>query len=593
MPGKIPQSFIDELLLRTDIVDLIDARVPLTKGGKDYKARCPFHDERTPSFTVSADKQFYHCFGCGAHGSAIGFLMAYEHLSFREAVEDLAQRNGLSLPEGVAEAADPAQDQGAQELLEVLAQAERYYCGQLRRHPQAERAVAYLKGRGVSGEVAARFKLGYAPEGWSNLLTALGDTEARRKLMLRAGLIATKPGGGQYDRFRNRIMFPIVDRRERVVGFGGRVLDASEPKYLNSPETPVFHKGREMYGLCLAREAIRRQRCALVVEGYMDVLALAQYGIDFAVAALGTATTRDHLQTLFRVTPHVVFCFDGDRAGREAAWRALESALPALQDGRQVSFLFLPDGEDPDSLVRKEGRERLAERLQGATPLPDFFFETLKKQADISRLDGRARLAELARPLLGQLRPGAFREMMLDRLSELSGLKADRLSTLMFKEREAAPAPPGSWSEANLRRPSLVRTAVALLLHHPSLAQQVPQTVAFADLELPGIPELMNLVELLRTEPGLTTGAILERLRDSEHGRALERVMARVPLASQLDVEAEFRGALEQLSRATREQRMDVLLRKAAVQDLSKADEQELGRLLAEKRAEDAGKPAF
>ncbi len=593
MSGKIPQSFIDELLLRTDIVDLIDARVPLTKGGKDHKARCPFHDERTPSFTVSADKQFYHCFGCGAHGSAIGFLMAYEHLSFREAVEELAQRSGLALPEGVAGAADPAQDQGTQELLEVLAQAERYYRRQLRHHAQAERAVSYLKGRGLSGEIAARFRLGYAPEGWSNLLTALGDTEAQRKLMLRAGLITAKAGGGHYDRFRSRIMFPIVDRRERVVGFGGRVLDASEPKYLNSPETPVFHKGREMYGLCLAREPIHREGCALVVEGYMDVLALAQHGIEFAVATLGTATTREHLQTLFRVTPHVVFCFDGDRAGREAGWRALENVLPVLQDGRQVSFLFLPDGEDPDSLIRKEGREGLQARLQAAVPLPDFFFESLKKQADISRLDGRARLAELARPLLGQLRRGAFREMMVDRLSELSGLDADRLSTLMSNGREAAPTRPGSWSEVNLRRPSLVRTAVALLLHHPSLAKQVPQPVAFAGLDLPGIPELMNLVEMLRTEPGLTTGAILERLRDSDHGAALEKVVARVPLALQLDVEAEFRGALEQLGRATREQRVDVLLQKAAAQDLSKADEQELGRLLAEKRAEDAEKPAF
>lgn len=592
--GKIPQSFIDELLRRADIVDLIDARVPLTKGGKDYKARCPFHDERTPSFTVSAEKQFYHCFGCGAHGSAIGFLMAYEHMGFREAVEELAQRCSLPLPEGVVDTGGAAADEGTEELLAVLAEADQHYRQQLRRHPQAERAVAYLKGRGVSGEIAARFGLGFAPEGWSNLLSALGESEGRRRALLRAGLIATRTGGGYYDRFRNRIMFPISDRRGRVVGFGGRVLDSGEPKYLNSPETPVFHKGREMYALALARDAIRRERRALVVEGYMDVLALAQYGLDFAVATLGTATTREHLQTLFRITPHVVFCFDGDRAGREAAWRALENALGALQEGRQASFLFLPEGEDPDSLVRKEGGEGLLVRLEAAVPLPEFLFDTLRKQTDIGRLDGRARLAELARPLLAQLPPGVFRQMMADRLSELSGLSPDKVSTLVLKGAETGMPRPGRRPDGGLKQPpSLVRTAVALLLHHPSLAQQVSEPIAFAGLDMPGIPALVTLLELLKAEPGLKTGAIIERFRESELRPYLEKLAVWTHPVLQLDVQAEFRGVLAQLEQATRGQRTDRLLEKERAQGLSAAEKTELTRLLAEKIGVGAEKPVL
>jgi DNA primase len=588
--GKIPQSFVDELLQRADIVDLINARVPLTKAGKDYKARCPFHDEKTPSFTVSADKQFYHCFGCGAHGSAIGFLMAYEHMGFREAVEELAARCGVPMPEALVDDGTPTET--SQMLREVLAQADGYYRRQLRRHPQAERAVAYLKGRGVSGEIAARYKLGYAPDGWDNLLSALGSDEPRRQALLQAGLIAKK-SGGYYDRFRNRIIFPITDYRDRVIGFGGRVLDNSEPKYLNSPETPLFHKGREIYGLFQARDALHRERRALVVEGYMDVLALAQYGLDFAVATLGTATTRDHLHALFRFTPDVVFCFDGDRAGREAAWRALENALPLLHDGRQVSYLFLPEGEDPDSMVRKEGREGMLGRLAQAVPLPDFFFEHLSKQADVSRLDGRARLAELARPLLLRLPTGVLRQMMLERLAELSRLSAQNLSTLVFKGGETAPAKrvrpaalPG-----NPPFPSLVRMAVALLLHHPELAQRVNEPSAFAALDVPGIPVLVSLFNLLRTESGLKTGAIIERFRDSELRPHLEKLLRRADPAPAegFDVTAEFDGILAKLRWEARAQQIDRLLH---AEHTSQAQKAELVRLLAERAAADEKEPA-
>src|SRR3989344_4815980 len=417
MAGRIPKQFIDE-------------RVPLRKAGKDYKACCPFHEEKTPSFTVSADKQFYHCFGCGAHGSAIGFLMDYDHMSFPEAVEELATRAGLPVPQEARSTTEADSDTGA-DLLGIMGEASRFYRQKLREHPQAREAADYLKGRGITGEIANEFGLGFESEGWDNLVRVLGKDPESREALVRAGLAAKKDGGGFYDRFRARVMFPIEDHRGRIVAFGGRVIGKGEPKYLNSPETPLFHKGRELYGLFRAREALKRENRVLVVGGYMDVVALAQYGIDFAVATLGTATTRDHLERLFRHAPEVIFCFDGDRAVREAAWRALETTLPVLRDGRQASFLFLPDGEDPDTLVRKEGAAAFHARLSVAKPLPDFLFETLVKQVDLTRLDGRARLVELARPHLSKVAPGALQQLMQDRLSELSRFDPAKLSKLV------------------------------------------------------------------------------------------------------------------------------------------------------------------
>ncbi|MFM1892488.1 MAG: hypothetical protein RLZ44_1565, partial [Pseudomonadota bacterium] len=359
MAGKIPQRFIDDLIARVDIVDVINQRVPLKKAGHEYKACCPFHDEKTPSFTVSPTKQFYHCFGCGAHGTAIGFLMDYDRLSYPEAIEALADDLGLEVPHeaGVERGPDLSP------LYEILEQAARFYAWQLRRHPDSARAVEYLRQRGVSGEIAADFRIGFAPPGWDNLLRELGG-DARAVDSLRgAGLISEPEDGKRYDRLRDRIVFPILDARGRVVGFGGRVLGAGEPKYLNSPETPVFHKGRELYGLYQAKQAVKQLERLLVVEGYMDVVALAQFGIRYAVATLGTATTAEHLEKLFRSVPEVVFCFDGDRAGRDAAWKALETALPLLREGRQARFLFLPEGEDPDTLVRREGAAAFAARV--------------------------------------------------------------------------------------------------------------------------------------------------------------------------------------------------------------------------------------
>jgi DNA primase len=590
MAGRIPQAFIDELLTRVDIVDVVDARVPLTKMGKDFKARCPFHDEKTPSFTVSADKQFYHCFGCGAHGSVIGFLMEYEHMSFPEAVEELAGAAGMPVPKESRADSEPA-EAGA-DLLGALQEADRYYRLQLREHPQAHHAIEYLKGRGLSGEIAARFGLGYAPEGWDNLVRALGRSDAQLQNLLRAGLLAKRESGGYYDRFRDRIIFPIHDYRGRIVGFGGRVLEQGEPKYLNSPETPLFHKGREMYGLYLAREAIRREQRALVVEGYMDVVALAQFGIDFVVATLGTATTREHVERLFRFTPDVTFCFDGDRAGRQAAWRALENALPALHDGRQISFLFVPEGEDPDSLVRKEGRDAFLARQAQATPLPEFLFQTLQKRADVSRLDGRARLAELARPIISKLPDGVFRQMMLERLSTISQLDLGKLSTLMLKTEETKVTRAVTRTPTGLKKPpSPVRSAVAMLLQNPALAQHVPDPDEFAGIDAPGVELLRELLALLQAEPQLNTAAVMERFRQSEYRPHLEKLVVWTHPMLEHDVEAEFRGLLEQLRRLAHAQRTDALLNKERARGLDQAERAELSRLLTKKSRLDTPEP--
>lgn len=587
MPGRIPEKFIDELMTRVDIVDVIDRRVPLKKAGKDYKACCPFHEEKTPSFTVSQDKQFYHCFGCGAHGTAIGFLMQYEHLSFPEAVEDLAAAVGLSIPHE-AQAQAP-QAGNTQELLTVLQEADRFYRRQLREHPQAHAAVEYLKSRGLSGEIAAGFGLGYAPEGWDHLLQALGADAGACQALERAGLVVKKDTGGYYDRFRNRVMFPIHDYRGRVVGFGGRVLGAGEPKYLNSPETPVFHKGREIYGLFRAREAIRREQRVVVVEGYMDVVALAQFGIDYSVATLGTATTRDHLERIFRFAPEVIFCFDGDRAGREAAWRALEQALPVLHEGRQVGFLFLPEGEDPDSLVRREGRETFERRLQQAVPLPDYLFRTLAEQVDLGRLDGRARLVELARPLLTRLPSGVLRQMMLDRLSEISQVSTEKLSKLLINATKTPLKSSQNRPQAGLRPPSLVRQAIALLLQHPGLAKDVTQAESLRELDMPGVPLLMGLLDMLREQRvAANMASILERFRGSEHQHSLEKLAAWDYPGRQPDVESEFRGAMAGLYRAWIRQRTEGLLRKQRLQGLDTEEKKELQDLLAEKHG--AGK---
>ncbi|MEO0369271.1 MAG: DNA primase, partial [Pseudomonadota bacterium] len=419
MAGRIPQYFIDQLLNRTDLVDLIDGYVPLKKAGNNYKACCPFHNEKTPSFTVSPQKQFYHCFGCGQSGTAISFLMEYDHLEFREAIEKLASAAGLEIPEEAQGQQIPAPKTEGVDLYELMNEVNTFYQQQLRHHATKAAAVDYLLQRGLSGVIAKRFGLGFAPEGWDNLMSALGKSAPKQKALMTTGMLTSNDKGRTYDRFRARIMFPIEDHRGRVVGFGGRVLDQGEPKYLNSPETPIFHKGSELYGLYAARGAIKETGCVLIVEGYMDVVALAEAGIDHAVATLGTATTPMHLQRLFRHSENLVFAFDGDRAGRAAAWKALETCLPTMEDGRTVSFMFLPDGEDPDSMVKKVGTESFNKLIDHATPITDFLVNHLAEQADLTRLDGRAKMAKLAKPLITKLPRGILRQLVIESVAKL------------------------------------------------------------------------------------------------------------------------------------------------------------------------------
>ena len=580
MAGRIPQHFIDDLLARVDIVDVVGDYVPLKKAGREFVACCPFHAEKTPSFTVSPQKQFYHCFGCGAHGTAIGFLMEHQHMDFVEAVEHLARRLGLEVPrEGGGRAGGEREAHAG--LLATLAEADRWFRRQLREHPQARRAVEYLRGRGVSGEIAARFGLGYAPPAWDGLLRALGRDETARARLKAAGLVAERGGGGLYDRFRNRIVFPIRDRRGRTVGFGGRLIEGDGPKYLNSPETPVFRKGRELYGLHEAREATRRLERLLVVEGYMDVIALAQHGITWAVATLGTAATSEHVERLFRTVPEVVFCFDGDAAGRRAAWRALEQALPAMRDGRSARFLFLPEGEDPDSLVRREGRDAFLARIENAVPFSEFFLEGLAERADTGSMDGRARMAELARPLLSKMPQGVLRELLTEALAERVGLPAERLAARLEGPAAPAAARPPARGAAPRGRATPVRTALALLLREPRLAPKAaPARRWLAELELPGVALLCQVLDLLENEPHLGTAAILERFRGTEAGSQLARLLAWDPQVPEEGAAAELEGALARLEARHREQRAERLLAKARSAGLDEAEKAELRALL-------------
>ena len=393
MAGLIPQSFIDEVLDRTDIVDIISSRVQLKKAGKNYSACCPFHEEKTPSFTVTQEKQFYHCFGCGASGNAIGFLMEYERLEFIEAIEYLAKNAGLEVPKATSSSSRIEKKQ--RNLYSILIESDKFFRTQLRQHPEAKSAITYLKKRGLSGKIAAKFGIGFAPNSWDLLLNTLSGEE-NQKLLEQSGMLISKPEEKKlYDRFRNKIMFPIRDQRGRTVGFGGRVLDDSKPKYINSPETPIFQKGRELFGLYEARKSLKAIPNIIMVEGYLDVISLSQFEIHNAVASLGTSLTENHLHKIFRYTPEIIFCFDGDDAGRKAAARALETCLPQMRDGFSAKFIFLPESEDPDSMIRKMGKEKFLDFLKTAIPLSDYFFDHYSSEIDTSTMDGKARLGKV------------------------------------------------------------------------------------------------------------------------------------------------------------------------------------------------------
>ncbi len=585
MAGRIPQHFIDELLNRVDIVDIVDSRVPLRKAGKDYQARCPFHEEKTPSFTVSQNKQFYHCFGCGAHGSAIGFLMEYEHLEFVEAIKELAHKTGMELP--TLERETPEQKQ-TPELHHIMQEAANFYRQQLKQHSESSAAISYLKDRGLSSEIAAEFGIGFAPPGWDNLCKALGSNQQRNEQLIVTGMTVRKDNNRQYDRFRKRIMFPIKDRRGRVIAFGGRVIDKDDtPKYLNSPESPLFHKGRELYGLYEARQALRQIDRLLIVEGYMDVVALAQHSIRYAVATLGTALTPDHLQPLFRASSEAVFCFDGDRAGRDAAWKALDIMLPEIKDGRSARFMFLPDGEDPDSLIRTIGRAEFEKRIGEALTLSKFLLDNLAQRVDMGAIDGHARLVDLAKPKLARISNTVFKHMIINELAERINMSNTELMTLLGERNTGKSNRWRTNTQIEPRKLSPVRTAITLLLNKPQLALSAGHPCRYQALSEPGISLLVSLLETCQNNPNISCGSILEQWRDQPEGKHLNKLAQTTITTPTEGLEAEFLGTLWRLERLRVDQEYEQLMRKSTTTSLSSEEKLKIPQLLAEKKTLD------
>lgn len=615
MAGRIPESFIDDVLSRTDLVELIDSYVHLKRTGKNYSACCPFHQEKTPSFTVSPEKQFYYCFGCGASGNAIGFLMDYTRLGFVESIETLARNIGLEVPkeEGVGA---PREDY--QPLYRMLESATVFYEQQLRNPKTKDRPVNYLKSRGLTGQTAKQFRLGYAPQGWDNLISSLGKNDSDVQHLIKTGLLIENEQGRRYDRFRDRVIFPIRDSRGRVIAFGGRVMGDDKPKYLNSPETAVFHKGRELYGLYEAKMASNKIRRFVIVEGYMDVIALAQFGIPYAVATLGTATSRDHIEKLFRHSDELIFCFDGDEAGRRAAWRALENALPTAKDGRQIKFLLLPEGEDPDTLVRKNGKDYFEGLLDECATLSEYFFEHLSAEVDTRTMDGRARLASLAKPHLEQLPAGVLQQLMLKRLGQITELEGIQLAPppppiadvpdypeAHGLESEEPPPyydyesghqpgygddhfPAGDFSPSQQKggrkgdfpgkgkfrpkkRPamrndgpreelSLVDATIRMLLNAPRQAATTTLPEDLQQLSLPRMEMLLELFEFIKQKPDASTAAILGHWQNREDGATIFKLAAKEFLLPNDEQSPELSDALRRLYLQKVEQDLDQII---------------------------------
>ena len=576
----IAPEFIDELLARTDIVEVVQSRVVLKKTGQNYTGLCPFHKEKSPSFSVSQDKQFYYCFGCQASGSALKFIMEFERLEFLAAIEMLAGNAGMQVPQTSSQGS-PERNERRKSIYNILEQSAHFYQVQLKQHSHKAQAIDYLKARGVSGEIARDFGLGYSPPGWDNLYKDQAKTNLEHDLLIESGMVVNnKDEDKTYDRFRDRIMFPIRDIRGRVIAFGGRILGDGQPKYLNSPETPVFHKGRELYGLFEARKRTQKLTQFLVVEGYMDVVALAQNDINYAVATLGTATSGEHLERMFRLVSRLVFCFDGDNAGRNAAWKALMVALPLMRDGRSARFLFLPDGEDPDSLVRKEGKDKFEWRLDQAQPLPDFFFNKLQADIDIKSLDGKAHLSNLAMPMINEIPSGVFKQLMIEQLSILTGLAADKLvaasasvaaryvpSAPKSKPTESTPqgaqdafqqgmsrqdpTSPAQSSRESIEFAKLVKMAIAMLLRQPELSQQFDEK-AYSRLEAsPGSELLLELIHAIVAREITSPLMLLATWQDRPEFDYLRDLIEQEQLLDVSELPEEFTGVINTLLRLT------------------------------------------
>ncbi len=595
---RIARSFIDDLIAQADIVELINSYVPLRKAGRNFVACCPFHQEKTPSFNVSAEKQFYYCFGCGAGGNALSFVMAYSNLPFIEAIEELASRLGISVEyeEGQAPS-ESATTRAAQDapLYDLLQQVAQFYASQLNSRA-AEPARQYLQQRGINAAMIQQFQLGFVPDAWDSVSKHFGTDAQQQQLLLSAGLLVENEQGRRYDRFRNRLMFPIQDQRGRVIAFGGRVLDDSKPKYLNSPETALFHKGRELYGWHQARQN-RGLSEILIVEGYLDVIALAQFGLNYAVATLGTATSEDHLKRLFRSVDNVTFCFDGDEAGYKAAWRALETCLPLMQAGRQIQFALLPDKDDPDSFIRRVGVDGFKTYLQQAKPLSAFLFDHLLKQVNIGSLDGRARLVELAKPLLSQLPEGTYQTLMLQQLNELTQVDLKKLSTLIHERQiEHEVSTPSQRTsrhtftkqsnilQLGLVQRSAVQSAIMLLLHYPELATQAEDIYSHVSALIDKDPDaelLMLLIEILNHTPHIHLGTLCEHWRGTGYESLIMQLAAQENLlqVAQTNIQAEFEGVLAQIKKQYAKYRYDILLAKSMVTRLSPSEKQEFAQL--------------
>ena len=577
--GHIPREFINDLLNRIDLVEIINQRVPLKKTGSNFTACCPFHQEKTPSFNVSSTKQFYHCFGCGVSGNAVNFLIEYEGLDFVDAIESLASHLNIEVPhkKNTYQSNQP----NYQPFYDLFAKINQFYSQQLNQNKAAESARQYLKNRQLDSQICRRFEIGFAPDSWDNLLQLFGQTDQQKKALLDIGMLSQNDKGRQYDRFRYRIMFPIHDLRGRTIGFGGRVLDDTKPKYLNSPETVLFHKGEQLYGLYQARKYNRHLRQLIIVEGYMDVIALAQFEIHYAVATLGTATTDNHLQLLFRNAPEIIFCFDGDQAGRDAAIKAMNICLKHIHEGRSAKFLFLPDGEDPDTLVRKELKAGFEARIQDAPTLSAFLLNYLKKDIQLDSIDGRAKLATKAAPYLAKIRPGLYHQMLTKELADL----------IQVKDYHPIVAPPTAqrkreqqrrYQNQTLMTMSPVRYAIALLLHYPRFAlehyNQAPTDWQKADLK--GINIVLEMIHLIRENKIETTAVILEYWRDTAIDKHLQE-LACLDLKLDTDkVATEFLENLVQINKQYQEQRAEELQQIQGTRKLSDEEHQELLKLL-------------
>lgn len=578
MAGLIPRSFIDDLTQRVDILDVISRRITLKKAGRNYSACCPFHNEKTPSFSVSPDKQFYHCFGCGASGDAVKFVMEYDGVEFVEAIEELASIMGMEVPREHQNQQQKQQRAQTEQDIELMSQAARFFQHQLRQHPQRQRAVDYLKSRGLTGEVVNHWHIGYAPPEWSALLDHLGTSDGARKRLIELRLVNQNDNGRQFDFFRDRIMFPIHNKRGQVVAFGGRIIDGDGPKYLNSPETRLFHKSYELYGLFHTRRHNRQLNHILVVEGYMDVVALSQYQIQHAVAALGTALTEQHIQTLLRTCSKLVFCFDGDKAGRKAAWTALENALPQLNDGSFISYLFLPEGDDPDSLVRREGEQAFADLIGSAVPLSQFFFHRLQQQFPPDTVENKAALKATAMPMINRIKGDNQRRLMLNELNRLIG----DANTSSAQRQNHRGQPPSALTQLPTHHMTPIRRMIQLLLWKPSLVNELPSfdINAFLYPENAGIRLLAKLFTLIKEQTDISTVDLLQKMQDHPAQKLLYQLAAAENLDDEADFAERFYEAFLKELDAQLSQRIDELYQISKSRELNQSESQELTLLL-------------